>query len=284
MKQKNKLEKRGKYDFLSISGIMVVLIGWEIVAHFLKMHSEFSATIFPTWEDIFGKSLPGFSSFWGGSGMGEISAEPSYIIALLVLGKHSLITILRVLGGAVIGIILGVGVGMLMGWSPIFGKLTDPIVELIRQIPLLALIPLFLLWFGGREIGNILYIIFGIFTIIVVTTRNAIRNVPPIYQNLTLTLGGNRAQVYKYVIAPAILPELLGGIKVSLGLAWAITLGAEYLAAQVGLGRLMILSEIFLFTGRMIIITLLFMLFSWFFNYVAVKVIKRANKWVDVLS
>lgn len=242
---------------------------------------ETAHTVLPTIEYVFRVSLPELSSFdQSGTGYGETS----YLGAFLVLGKHSLITAARVIVGTSLGMLLGVFLGILMAWSPIVKKYLQPIVSFIRPIPLLALVPLFILWFGGKEAGNILYIVFGISVMVVVNTLNAIRNIPPHYPLFAETLGATRGQVFKTVIFPAIIPELIGGIKVALGMAWAITLGAEMLAAQQGLGRILILSQYFMYTGRMIIVVILFMLYSFILNIVTTRVGEDVIRWKPKLK
>ena len=116
--------------------------------------------------------------------------------------------------------------------------------------------------------------------ILFVNTTNAIKNVPLIHKQFAMTLGANRIQLYKTIIIPAIFPEIAGGFRVSLALAWAITLGAEYLGAQSGLGRILILSEYFVYTDRIIVILILFMLFSILLNKIFGKVSNKVTVWM----
>src|SRR5690554_1374845 len=140
-------------------GILSLILIWELTALYMKkIFPETAHTVLPTIEYVFRVSLPELSSFnQSGTGYGETS----YLKAFLVLGKHSLITAARVIVGTSLGMLLGVFLGILMAWSPTVKKYLQPIVSFIRPIPLLALVPLFILWFGGKEAGNILYIVFG---------------------------------------------------------------------------------------------------------------------------
>jgi ABC-type nitrate/sulfonate/bicarbonate transport system permease component len=114
---------------------------------------------------------------------------------------------------------------------------------------------------------------------IVINTIVAIKNVDAIYMKFALTQGANRGKVFRSVVFPAIIPELTGGIRVVIGVSWAITLAAEYLAAFSGLGRIMILSEKFAFTGRMIVIILHFMIYSMVLNWFVLKIINYITRW-----
>jgi sulfonate transport system permease protein len=126
----------------------------------------------------------------------------------------------------------------------------------------MALIPLFIAWFGGREIGFIMFIGYGVFSALFVNTINAVDNVPPIYQKFALSLGASKARLFRDVIFPGIIPELLGGLKVIVGQAWALSLAAEFLASQNGLGRIIILARQRLDTGQIIIVLLLYMVYA----------------------
>jgi ABC-type nitrate/sulfonate/bicarbonate transport system permease component len=115
---------------------------------------------------------------------------------------------------------------------------------------------------------------------VVINTIEAIRNVPPVYFQYARTLGASRLQAYRTVILPAMLPELIGGIRVVLGLSWAIVLAAEYLASQSGLGRILIMAEKWLYTGRMIVIIFLIIAYSLLLNWLFLKVAKHITRWM----
>lgn len=261
---------------LRLAGLALLVMIWEGIAWGLKGVTRFAETILPTWESIFGAALPGLALLWTGGGGGQAS----YGLALLVLAQNSLATVGRVLFGTATGILLGVGIGVLMGWSRGIRDFAWPSIQATRPIPALALIPLFMLWFGGREVGTWLYITWAIFNMMVVYTVEAVWNVPPVFQNYARTLGATRIQVYRTIVLPAIVPSLIGGIRVSLGVSWAIVLAAEYLGAQSGLGRILILSQTFFDTGRMVIVVLLFVGYAVLLNTSVVWISYRMTRWV----
>ncbi len=94
------------------------------------------------------------------------------------------------------------------------------------------------------------------------------------------TLGATRFQVYRTIIMPAIIPGLIGAVRVALGSSWAIVLAAEYLSVQSGLGRLMILSEMFFFTGRMVVVVILFIIYSVILNLAFLLIARRVTRWM----
>lgn len=266
----------GQPWILRVTGIAILAAAWEATGWGLKGLTPFANTILPTWESIFGSALPSFALLWAGEGGGRAS----YGAAFLVLGQNSLTTIGRVLLGTASGILFGVGLGLLMGWNPRIRDFAWPTIQFTRPVPTLALIPLFMLWFGGREVGTWLYISWAIFSMMVVYTLEAVWNVPPIFHDYARSLGATRFQVYRTVVLPAIVPALIGGIRVSLGVSWAIVLAAEYLGAQSGLGRILILSQTFFDTGRMVIIVLLFIGYAVLLNVVVTWILYRTTRWV----
>lgn len=269
-----------RFYYLTLLTVGTILVVWEVTAHALSFFTPFATTILPPLEHIITVSLPGFATFYGVGMPGIYGKAPSFSFAFLVLGYHSIITFFRVITGTLLGAAIGIGLGILIGWSYRFETFVVIPLLFIRTVPLLAMIPLFIVWFGGSELGVLLYIAFGSFIMLVINTMEAIRNVPPVYQKYARTLGATRGQLFRTVIIPAIVPELTGGIRVVIGLSWAIGLAAEYLATQRGLGRMMILSEQYMYTGRMIMIAFLYMIFSIGLNKVYVQGANYITRWV----
>jgi ABC-type nitrate/sulfonate/bicarbonate transport system permease component len=263
-------------------GLSLPIFIWEFAAFYMRTKNPQAATLFPSLGHVFSHDLPDFATFGQDIGRGYAGKVSSYSGALWVLAGQSVSTLGRVLGGTICGIALGVTTGLFMGWSPVVRRFLAPPIEFLRMIPSLALLPLFMLWFGGREIGPFLFVMLAISITLVINTVVAIRNVPPIYAQMARTLGANRLQVYRTIIIPAIAPGLIGAIRVTLGASWAIVLAAEYLAVQSGLGRLMILSEMFFYTGRMVVIVILFIIYSAILNVAFLAVTRRVTRWVPL--
>jgi ABC-type nitrate/sulfonate/bicarbonate transport system permease component len=152
--------------------------------------------------------------------------------------KYSLTTWYRVIVGLGIGTFVGFSIGLLMTWSKAIDSILDPFVELIRPIPPIALTPFFILWFGLGDLGQLLLISLGCFMIAVVTTFVSVRNVSPVYVRASKSLGANDLDLYLTVFIPAILPNLLSGMRVAAATGFGLTVAAEYLGAQGGLGYL----------------------------------------------
>lgn len=153
------------------------------------------------------------------------------------LAPHLAYTFTRTLIGSSVGVTLGILVGLAMGWSRNLRFFLEPPLELIRTIPPLAAAPFFLMWFGPTPVSHFSMLVFYTFLILVINTLEAIRNVPLVYQQYAATQGASRAQVYRTVILPAIVPELTGAIRVAIGVCWGIQIVVELLGAPRGMGQ-----------------------------------------------
>lgn len=154
------------------------------------------------------------------------------------LAVDALATLLRVIVSWVGGSALGVIVGLLMSRSRVFFYLINPIIEAVRPVPPVALIPFVILWFGIGDDGKIFLGALACFMVMVVNTTVACGNVPPVYLQAAESLGAKRNQVYRTVVLPAIVPEILSGFRIGSALAFAVIVAAEFQGADAGIGRL----------------------------------------------
>jgi ABC-type nitrate/sulfonate/bicarbonate transport system permease component len=151
---------------------------------------------------------------------------------------HLLYSVRLMLAANFVGVVCGIGVGLLMGWSRQVGYLLGPPIEVFRAIPPLAVVPFFLIWLGAGPTSQFLVVVVYCFLRLVVFTNEAIRNVPRIYHDYARTLGATRLQHYRTVVLPAIVPELSGAIRVAIPIAWGLTVAAELMGSSYGVGRL----------------------------------------------
>lgn len=263
----------GTKQIKKILAALGLIVFWQIAALIAENGGQYTATLVPTWGSVLKKSLSGFASFRSGG-------LPNYGDATYVILTNSLITVKRVLLGMAIGGVTGIITGIIIGLQPILRGMFYPVVKVLRNIPLLALVSLFLVWFGGEEIGIIIYIAFGLWIIYATNTIEAIDNADRIRINFARTLGAKNGDIYKDVILPMIIPNLINATKVALGVAWAIALGGEFLAAQNGLGRLLIVSQQYMETGRMLIILIVFIILTAVFGWVVNVIGKRITRWM----
>ena len=146
------------------------------------------------------------------------------------------VTFARVVAGFCAGTALGVGLGLAMSYNEKILYFFDPIVESMRPVPVIAMIPFFLMWFGIDEVGKFLLITLGVFAILVVSTVEAVRNVPRKYTLAAQTLGASKAQWFRTIVVPAVIPELIGPLRVASALSFTLVVAAEFMGAQAGIG------------------------------------------------
>ena len=153
-----------------------------------------------------------------------------------LLGADVGMTMMRVLVGFTLGTLLGIGLGLQMAYNRKVFHFFNPLVESIRPVPVIAMIPFFLMWFGINEPGKLILITLGVFAIVVVSTLEAVRNVPPIFLRAGETLGASKYQLFRTIIIPAVIPELIGPLRVAAALSYTLVVAGEFMGAQSGLG------------------------------------------------
>ncbi len=250
---------------ISILVLLAMAGVWQILSMIYTVEAVPGEPMVPGWQVLFTRTFLSLSDYWaGGLGVPSVAngAPPSYLAALLAILSNSWDTIVRLYVGLLIGGIVGTLLGLAVSWSSWTRRLVDAPAQLLRTLPLLAMVPLFQLWFGTYFMGKVIFVAYGTGVIFFAGVVNAVKNVPQIYIDNALTLGASRLRLYRTVILPAIFPELRSTVLLSLGTGWAAVLGAEYLGAQSGLGYIIVYSEQFAYLDRMLFVALLFILYA----------------------
>jgi ABC-type nitrate/sulfonate/bicarbonate transport system permease component len=251
---------------------LAMLAIWSLAALYVRSNAVRPEVTLPgPWSVV--SDFDSISTFLGPG------AEPTFGNALRVLWENTVTSVLRLLGGVVAGIAAGVLVGLVISSIRWIRALAQGPLLLLRTIPLFALVPLFLAWFGGSDMGVVAFIGFAVFSMLVVNTIEAVRNVPPVLISFARVLGASRVRVYRTVVVPAIVPELIAAIRVVLGLSWALLLAGEFLGAQSGLGHILILAQQYSFTSRMILIVLLMMAYTVIVDRAFSRLGERFTRW-----
>lgn len=152
------------------------------------------------------------------------------------LHAHLAASLMRVGVAFFVGALLGIVIGMLRGRVAEVDAIFVVPAEMIRPIPPLGLIPLFILWFGIGELSKILLILTSVFLITMVNAQAGARACPADPLRAALSLGADRFQVFRYVVLPAALPQIMTGLRVALGTALSILVASELLGGDRGLG------------------------------------------------
>ena len=196
-----------------------------------------------------------------------------------VLATHILASVLRVVAGMAVALPLAVVLAVLVTGSRLVELIVDPIIELLRPMPTLALLPIFIVWFGIGETTKILFIAYSTFFIIFITTVEAIRDIPPVLYQASGSLGLNRRQTFVHVTWRAALPQIMVGVRLALATAWFVIVGAEFLAANEGLGYLINFSRVWFQIDNMMVGAVVIGLLGLASNYLLLALEARLFAW-----
>jgi taurine transport system permease protein len=164
------------------------------------------------------------------------------------LWEHLYWSLFRVIVGFLCGAIIGIPLGYAMGLSGWFRGWFDPIVEFMRPVPPLALIPLVIIWAGIGESGKIILLFLAALWIMAISARAGVSGVAISKVHAAYSLGASRWQVLRYVIVPNSLPEIFTGARVAMGVCWGTVVAAELVAAEKGAGMMIMVASRFQLT------------------------------------
>jgi ABC-type nitrate/sulfonate/bicarbonate transport system permease component len=166
---------------------------------------------------------------------------------------HVAISLQRILVGYGAGCVLGIAIGTLMGRIPIVAQFADPLLQLMRPISPVALVPLSIIWFGIGDLSRYFIIFYAVVIIMIMNTAAGVAATPNIRLNAAKCLGARPRQVFLHIIIPSALPYILTGMRVALGFAFMGIVAAEMIAAQSGIGYLIMQSRTLLRTDIMFV-------------------------------
>jgi taurine transport system permease protein len=158
---------------------------------------------------------------------------------------HLSFSLFRVAFGFALGALVGIPLGIAMGLSGWFRGWFDPVVEFMRPVPPLALIPLVIIWAGIGETGKIVLLFLASLWIMAIAARSGVSGVRLSKVHAAYTLGASRAQVLRYVIVPNALPDVFTGARVAMGVCWGTVVAAELVAADKGAGMMIMAASKF---------------------------------------
>lgn len=157
-----------------------------------------------------------------------------------LLLKYVVASLFRVTWGFVIAVVLAVPLGLAVGWYRRAEMALNPILQILRPISPLAWIPIAILWFGVGDMAAIFLIFVGCFFPLMLTAINAVESIPAVYINAGRNFGLSSASLVYRVLYPAVIPNLIVGLRITLGIAWLVVVAAEMIAVSSGLGFLIV--------------------------------------------
>lgn len=202
-----------------------------------------------------------------------------------VLLKHTFKSTYRVFIGWLISVLAALPLGMLTATSRTTKAVLQPVMEFMRYLPVVALVPLTLLYFGIGESQKYAIIFLGTFFQLILMVSDSVSSVEQNLLNAAATLGATRMQLYFRVLLPAALPSLLDDMRLTIGWAWTYLVVAEMVAADAGLGYMILKNQRFLATdiifAGLIMIGLVGLVTDWFFRLAARLIVPWSRRLTD---
>lgn len=157
-----------------------------------------------------------------------------------LLLKYIIASLFRVTWGFVLACVTAIPLGLALGWYRRGEIAFNPLSQIFRPISPLAWIPLAILWFGVGDLSAIFLIFVGSFFPLLLTAMSAVHNIPAVYINAGRNFGLSSVEFVARVLYPAVMPQLLVGMRITLGIAWLVVVAAEMIAVNSGLGFLIV--------------------------------------------
>ncbi len=198
------------------------------------------------------------------------------------LFENARVSFLRALAGLLIGGGIGFSLGLANGLSKLSETLTDSTLQMVRNIPHLALIPLVILWFGIEEGAKLFLVALGTFFPAYVNTFHGVRTVDPQLIEMGRSYGMDFRRLFRRIILPGALPSVFVGLRYALGIMWLTLIVAETIAAQSGLGYMAMQAREFMQTDVVVLAILIYALLGKVADAIARLLERRFLSWNPV--
>jgi ABC-type nitrate/sulfonate/bicarbonate transport system permease component len=195
------------------------------------------------------------------------------------LWVHVRATLERVAVGFGTGAALGVGLGLAAGHVRVVRNVVEPVVELLRPVPPLAMLPLFIVWVGIGEPSKVGFITYATFFPIFLTTVTGVRQIDPLLLRAAQSLGAKGPRLFVRVILPAALPDILTGLRLGVALAFFVIVISEFIGAEHGLGYLINDGRNFFLVPQMLAAAVVLGLLGYAGNGVVRLLERRLTRW-----
>lgn len=208
------LGSRGARALYGVVGFGVVVVVWYGV----ELSGVMAEGLLPTPHEV-------LAEIWRLGGTGD-------------LFEHVWLSLRRVLIGVLVGVGAAVPVGFLLGWYKLLSAMFDPVVNFLRALPPIALIPLVVVYFGIGEFARLSVLVYAAFFAGVIVIYEGVVTLDPIYVRAAKVLGASQRELFTRIMLPLSVPTILVALRVALGVSWATLVAAELIAAQQGLGAM----------------------------------------------
>ena len=211
---------------------------------------------------------------------------PTAIISALLqmiadgeIGVSLAASLYRILAGFFIGSLVGLAVGLVTGTSALMDKIGTPIVNAIYPIPKIALLPLFILWLGIGELSKVTIIALGVFFPVAMNTYSGVKNVDTLLLKVAASFNASWWMTMKSVVLPNALPMIFAGLRLAAGTSLLLLVAAEMIAAQVGIGALILHYGDLMITDRLMAGVIVLSLLGLVFNLILQVLERKAIPW-----
>jgi taurine transport system permease protein len=213
---------------ITLISTLALLLAWFLVTQFKLVAPLFLPSPFDVATQFYTVAVDGFSN--------------------ATLLQHVGTSLFRVLTAFLIATAIGVPLGLAMGLNRWVKGIFSPPIQLYWPVPPLAYLPLVIIWFGIGETAKVILLTLAMFAPIVISAQAGVRSVAPGRIQAAQSLGAGKAQIFRHVVLPSALPEILTGLRLGIGSGWATLVAAELVAATKGLGFMTLSAAQFLVT------------------------------------
>jgi ABC-type nitrate/sulfonate/bicarbonate transport system permease component len=240
-------------QILATTSIVVLVVGWQLLSTYV-----IDPLLLPPPTKVFDEALKMLRT-------GELEA-------------NVWASVLRIIWGFLGGCVIGIPVGLVMGRIRTVRDLLLPILNLIRPISPVALVPLVIVWFGIGEVAKITLVGYTTFVVMVFNTMSGAASAPVSRERAARCFGANELKLFWYVILPSAVPYIVTGIRVGLGFCFMSVVAAELVAADSGIGFLIMQSRFSMLTERMFVGIAVLGILGWFSDWALRKLLQRYGR------
>lgn len=249
----------GSSATISVVTVVVLLLLWTLVTNMGWVKPLF----LPSPQAV-------FEQFWAYL-TGQANDKP--------LWQHFLASMFRVFSAFLLACVTAIPVGIAMGMSRVARGIFDPPLEFYRPLPPLAYLPLIIIWFGIDELPKVLLIFLSCFAPLALAARSGMRSAAQEQINAAYSMGASYWQVVRHVVLPSAMPEILVGMRIAIGFGWTTLVAAEMVAANMGLGQMVLNASNFLRTDIVIMGIVVIGVVAYLFDLLMRWVERRVVPW-----
>ena len=212
----------------------------------------------------------------------SLAEEATFLVESRILLDSIAVSTRRVALGLLLGSLAGILLGLLTGWAARLEVLADPWVTFFRFTPALALLPLYVVWFGYGEAPKVLLIATNVAVIVLLGAHQGVRGVARVHLDAAASLGAGRWLVFRRVVLPSAFPSILASVRIAAGLAWVTIVVAELIDARMpSLGYLLALAGAYPRVPTMLIGIATVGALVLLFDLLALLLHARATRWME---